>query len=214
MSKKARRIKVYMKMGIILLTMLMVFLGGVKLYKNIFGEKYVENKGSQIEQGSPLIDVQLLDVNEYSRPGNKSNKIKSIVMHYTANPGSTASQNRDYFNGLKDSHETKASSHFVIGLEGEIVQCIPTWEEAYASNDRNLDSVSIECCHLKADGKFNDNTYKSMVELAAWLCKKFDLNESDVIRHYDITGKVCPKYFVDDEKAWKRFQADIKKELK
>ena len=119
-------------------------------------------------------------------------------------------QNRNYFEGLKDSHITKASSHFIVGLDGEIVQCIPTWEEAYASNDRNPDTVSIETCHPNEDGKYTQATYKSMVQLTAWLCKKFDLTEKDVIRHYDITGKICPKYFVEDEAAWEKFREDVK----
>lgn len=157
--------------------------------------------------------MQLLTVNPYSRPGTKTGKINGIVIHYTANPGSTARQNRDYFEGLKDSHETKASSHFVVGLEGEIVQCIPTWEVAYASNDRNSDTVSIETCHPKKDGKYTKETYHSMVKLTAWLCKKFDLNEKDVIRHYDVTGKICPKYFVENEEAWKKFLEDVKQAI-
>ena len=130
-------------------------------------------------------------------------------MHYTANPGATAMNNRDYFEGLKDSHITKASSNFVVGLEGEIVQCVPTWEMAYASNSRNIDTVSIECCHPDETGKFNQKTYQSMVDLCAWLCLKFDLDENDVIRHYDVTGKICPKYFVEHEDAWKQFKSDI-----
>jgi N-acetylmuramoyl-L-alanine amidase CwlA len=36
------------------------------------------------------------------------------------------------------------------------------------------------------------------------------LTEEDVIRHYDITGKICPKYFVDDEDAWMQFKTDVK----
>ena len=154
--------------------------------------------------------MQLLTVNEYSRPGTKTERINGIVIHYTANPGSTAMQNRNYFEGLKDSHITKASSHFIVGLDGEIVQCIPTWEEAYASNDRNPDTVSIETCHPNEDGKYTQATYKSLVQLTAWLCKKFDLTEKDVIRHYDITGKICPKYFVEDEAAWEKFREDVK----
>jgi len=31
-----------------------------------------------------------------------------------------------------------------------------------------------------------------------------------VIRHYDITGKICPKYFVENEDAWKQFKSDVK----
>ena len=49
-----------------------------------------------------------------------------------------------------------------------------------------------------------------MDQLCAWLCLKFDLNENDVIRHYDVTGKNCPKYFVENEDAWKTFRKDIK----
>ena len=102
----------------------------------------------------------------------------------------------------------------MVGLEGEIIQCVPTWEVAYASNSRNTDTVSIECCHPDETGKFNDATYHSMVELCAWLCLKFDLNEEDVIRHYDVTGKNCPKYFVEHEDAWVQFKSDVGKKLK
>ena len=167
-----------------------------------------------MSQGAPYIDVQLLTPNEYSRPQLPLNGADYIAIHYTANPGATAQNNRDYFEGLKDSHVTKASSNFVVGLEGEIIQCVPTWEVAYASNSRNTDTVSIECCHPDETGKFNDATYHSMVELCAWLCLKFDLNEEDVIRHYDVTGKNCPKYFVEHEDAWVQFKSDVGKKLK
>ena len=48
---------------------------------------------------------------------------------------------------------------------------------------------------------------------SSWLCKKFDLTEKDVIRHYDVTGKICPKYFVEDEDAWNQFRSDVKQAL-
>jgi N-acetylmuramoyl-L-alanine amidase CwlA len=136
-------------------------------------------------------------------------EVNGIVIHYTANPGSTAIQNRNYFEGLKTSHETMASSHFIIGLDGEIVQCIPTSEVSYASNDRNNDTISIECCHPDETGQFNQATYDSLVELTAYLIGKFDLSTEDVIRHYDVTGKLCPLYYVDNEDAWQQFLADV-----
>lgn len=162
-----------------------------------------------VDASEPEIDVQLLDVNEYSRPGTESDPITGIVIHYTANPGSTAQNNRDYFNGLQDGHGDYISSHFVVGLEGEIVQCVPTWEIAYASNERNHDTISIECCHPDETGEFNYETYVSMVRLTAFLCKKYDLDADAVIRHYDVTGKNCPKYFVEHEEAWETFRADV-----
>lgn len=159
--------------------------------------------------GAPPLDVELLDVNEYSRPGTPLAEIKGIVVHYTANPGSSAIANRNYFNGLKDAHTTKASSHFIVGLDGEIVQCIPSSEISYASNERNKDTLSIECCHPDETGKFNDSTYESLVSLTAWLCERFGLTSQDVIRHYDVTQKLCPKYFVDYEDAWEQFKSDV-----
>lgn len=174
------------------------------------GELQTEGGNSEIDWfGAPELDVQLLTVNEYSRPGIALNSINGIVVHYTANPGSTARENRDYFEGLKTAQTTKASSHFIIGLDGEVVQCIPTSEIAYASNDRNSDTISIECCHPDETGKFNDATYDSLIQLTAWLCKRFNLDSSQVIRHYDVTGKNCPKYFVEHEDAWEQFREDV-----
>lgn len=157
------------------------------------------------------IDEQYLTVNEYSRPGTALTKVKHIVIHYTANPGTSAQNNRNYFEGLKDSGLTSASSHFVIGLEGEIIQCIPMNEWCYASNELNSESISIEMCHPDETGAFNDATYNSCVFLVAQLCNYYHLTAKDVIRHYDITGKECPKYFVDHPDRWEKFQGFITK---
>ena len=159
------------------------------------------------------IDVQLLDENPYSRPGTPLERINDIVVHYTANPGTTAQQNRNYFNILAQQNgesATSVSSHFIIGLDGEIIQCIPLSEISYASNDRNFDTVSIECCHLEADGKFTDATYQSLIRLCAWLEKELKLKEGSIIRHYDVTGKLCPLYFVEHESKWNQFKEDVK----
>jgi len=156
------------------------------------------------------VDYQPLVQNEYSRPGTALDKVTGIVVHYVANPGTTAAQNRSYFNGLAQSGATWASSHFLIGLDGEVLQLIPLDEIAYCSNSRNADTVSIECCHPEEDGKFTDKTYDSLVKLTADLCKEYDLNPlKDVIRHYDITGKLCPLYFVEHEDEWHEFLTDV-----
>lgn len=162
---------------------------------------------------TPDYTVDLLTPNEYSRPQTATEKITGIVIHYTANPGTTAQQNRSYFENLKDSGETKASSHFVVGMEGEIVQCIPSSEIAYASNERNTDTISIECCHPGKDGKFTEETYDTLVELTAWLCGKFNVPVENVIRHYDVSGKKCPLYYVEHEGEWKEFKEDVQKYL-
>lgn len=159
--------------------------------------------------GAPPIDVELLTPNSWSRPQTRLKKVNGIVIHYTANPGSTAMQNRDYFENLPETQEAQASSHFVIGIEGEVVQCIPTSEWSYASNQRNFDTISIECCHPDDSGEFTDETYNSVVQLAGFLCKRFNLTSDDVIRHYDVTEKLCPLYYVEHEDAWIQMKADI-----
>ena len=88
-------------------------------------------------------------------------------------------------------------------------RCIPCNEIAYASNDRNSDTVSIECCIPDDTGKFTDATYGSLVHLVTWLMGRYDLTTDDVIRHYDVTGKACPKYYVENEAAWEQFKSDL-----
>ena len=162
-----------------------------------------------LELERPELAVDLLTINEYSRPGETLPEVNSIFIHYTANAGTTAEQNRSYFESLAESHERSASAHFVIGIDGTIVQCIPTKEIAYAVKGRNYDSISIECCYMQENGKFETATYDSLIELTAWLLHKYELEPEDVLRHYDEGGKNCPKFYVENEEAWDRFLADL-----
>ena len=163
--------------------------------------------------GAPEIIEDYLEPNKYSRSQKVLKKVKGIVVHFVDNPGSTAKENRNYFNNLGKTHVRKASSHFIIGLEGEIIQCIPLGEVAYASKTRNKDTISIECCHEDSGGKFNKKTARSLVRLADWLCRTYNITEEQVIRHYDVTGKMCPRYYVEHPKAWKKLKKRIRKKI-
>ncbi len=157
----------------------------------------------------PDITVDLLEVNDYSRPATDLNEIKSIFVHYTANPGTSAKQNRSYFSNLSETHERSASAHFIVGYEGEIIQCIPMDEQAYAVMTRNEDSISIECCYLDKDGQFTQETYDSLIHLLAWLKQEYNLENEDILRHYDCGGKLCPLYYVENEGAWDKLLRDV-----
>lgn len=157
----------------------------------------------------PEIDEQLLTINEYSRPGTKVKKVKKIVIHYLGNPKTTAQENHDYFESLKDLKDVSMSSNFVIGIEGEIIECVPAGEIAYASNEMNDKSVSIENCHIDESGRFTEATYESCVHLTAYLVEEFQLDREDIIRHYDVTGKECPLYYVENEDKWEKFRDDV-----
>ena len=161
------------------------------------------------------VKEDLLPVNEYSRCGDKLTHVNAVVIHYVGNPTTTAWQNRSYFENLATSGETSASSNLIVGLEGEALLCVPLDEVAYCSNDRNHDTVSIEFCHPAADGKPTQETYDTLVKLTAWLCDLYGLDaQEDVIRHYDVTGKQCPMYFVENEAEWTQFKADVAAAMK
>ncbi len=157
----------------------------------------------------PNIIKDFLTISEYNRPGTKLARVDNIFVHYTANPGTSAAQNRSYFESLGQTHERAASAHFIIGYEGEIIQCIPLEEEAYAVIERNVDSISIECCYIAEDGSFTQETYDSLIEMLAWLTDKYDLNPNDILRHYDCGGKKCPIYYVEHEDAWQKLLDDV-----
>ncbi len=168
-------------------------------------------------QGIPASDFaahpewteDFLTPNEYSRPGDPLESVTNIFVHYTANPGTTAAQNRSYFERQKDEHTISVSSHFIIDTDGEIIQCVPLDEIAYAVVGRNFDSISIECCHLTKDGSFTQETYDSLISLLAWLTEIYDLDSDDILRHYDCGGKKCPLYYTEHPDEWEELKKDV-----
>ena len=201
-------------MTVIWLIVLLIFMGiGIGIGWCLWGK----------EEERPDIDLKAIEApswiqqdfirkNIYSRPAVSLEQVNGIVIHYVANPGTTAKNNRDYFDSLADQtgDGTSVSAHFIVGLEGEIIQAVPISEMAYATKGRNDDTISIESCHPDESGRYEQATYDSMVKLTAWLCRELELNpKKDVIRHYDEGGKICPKYFVEHEDAWKQFLEDV-----
>lgn len=218
-----RKLKVLFISTIIIISIIGIIVVAEKiLEKNNTGIKEIIDNIAQKEETttedpfllSDEVIKNYLTPNEYSRPGKELKEVNAIVVHYVGNPGTTAAQNRSYFENLKDTHATSASSHYIIGMEGEIIQCVPLNEISYASNNRNKDTIAIECCHLDETGQFTTATYKSLVKLVAALCRTYDLDpETGIIRHYDVTGKYCPLYYVNHEDEWYGFKLDVKAEL-
>ena len=206
-SRGKRKPKRALVVLVVIIVILLIIAGGRHHHR-------MKQLALSVDNVPSFIQVDLLDVNPYSRPGKMRNDTNAIVIHYTANQGSSAKANRDYFNNLQNTHTTKASAHFVVGLDGEVIQCIPSIEVAYASNSRNRDTISIECCYESDDGAFNRETYDSLIMLTAWLCVKYDLDGEDLLRHYDITRKLCPKYYVEHPDAWIALRKDVEEERK
>lgn len=135
----------------------------------------------------------------HNRPKTKRLKTTAIAVHWVGNPNTSAEANRNYFQNA----ERSVSSNYIVGLKGEVIRCIPDDEISWCTNQANGYTVSIETCHPDSTGIFNDATYKSLVELTAMLCNKYNLNplKNGVIRHFDVTRKVCPKCFVAKSKG-------------
>jgi len=169
-----------------------------------------EPAGGELPETGPDWVVQnILPVNDYSRPGEKLDAVNGAVVHYTGNPGTTAEQNRSYFNSLATSHETYASSHFVVGIDGTVIQCVPLDEVAYCSGSRNSDTISIECCHAGESGEFSQATIDSLLRLLDWLADTYSLTREDILRHYDVTGKECPRWYVRRPEAWEALLDEV-----
>ena len=156
---------------------------------------------------------KLLTTVNYRKATNKQNKY--IVMHFVGATGG-AEANCKYFHAVYRG----ASAHYFVGHKGEIWQCVEdkhiswhcgstTYKHPYC---RNENSIGIElCCKKKADGTwyFEEETTKAAIELVKELMKKYNIPAANVIRHYDVTGKVCPEPYVRDTGAWNSFKASL-----
>lgn len=171
---------------------------------------------------------KLLTPNKYSRPQTKLKSVKGIVIHWVANTNSSAIANRNFFENKKNGKSDFGSAHYIIGLDGEIIQCIPNDEIAYhvgsdtytkealnkLSSYPNDCTLGIECTHIKDSGEMSKETYISLIKLVVYLCKQFNLNETNLWLHYEVVGwKNCHRWFVDNPDEWSKFKMDIKKEL-
>ena len=154
----------------------------------------------------------------YSR---STRNIKWIVVHFTANDGDSDESNARYFkNNIK-----KASAHYFVD-DDSVTQSVPDNYVAYSvGGDKykntkgakyfnivnNTNSLNIELCDTVKNGK-NDlsaKTRANAILLIKQKAKKYRIDRNHIIRHYDVTGKNCPKYFVEDIYLWNRFLDDI-----
>lgn len=156
------------------------------------------------------INKKITKVN-YNKGKNRS--IKYIVIHYVGATG-TAENNCKYF----ERFYRGASAHYFVGHSGDVWQCVEDKDIAWHCGAitykhktcRNANSIGIELCCRKGDKwYFEQETIDAATELVKELMKKYNIPASNVLRHYDITGKKCPEPFVRDIKAWENFRAQL-----
>ena len=176
-------------------------------------------------EGEKAVQIKTAIANKQNY-GNKrsTGSIKYIVMHYTANDGDSDESNGRYF----QNHIVGASAHYFVDGDS-VTQSVPDDFVAWSVGGKkypscatsggghwygrctNNNSISVELCDEVKNGRydFSENTLRNAAELVRMLMKKYNVPIQNVIRHFDVVGKICPKPFVDDTKAW----GDFKKRL-
>ncbi len=172
-----------------------------------------------------------MKINQLLTPYNfttgTTQRIKYIVIHYVGATGG-AEANCKYY----AAQNRGASAHYFVGFNGEIWQAVEdkniAWHcggKKYANTKggtyhgicTNVNSIGIEMCVRNRGSQANDSrdwyfenaTVKATIELTKELMQKYGILEDCVIRHYDVTGKICPNPYVMDETEWKQFKAAI-----
>ena len=149
------------------------------------------------------IKAQLAHRSNYG--GKRTAKIEWIVMHYTANDGDSDESNARYF---QQPLNPVASAHYFVD-DDSITRSVPDDFVAYHCGAqtyrhpscRNANSIGVELCDAKRDGRVmaTDKTIANAAELVYSLCKQYGIPYDHIIRHYDVTGKLCPAYWVQGD---------------
>lgn len=169
-----------------------------------------------------------INVNKYTRPGTKIASVKGIVIHWTANFGATAKNHETFFGNGGGSRY--AGAHIFVD-KTEALCIVPLNEVCYHANEStcrvkklfgkvgsyqgnaNVTTIGVEMC-VEKDGTIHKDTIDRTVEVVTELCKKYNLDDGDLYRHYDITGKNCPAPWVTKPSEWAKFKDAVQAKLK
>lgn len=166
---------------------------------------------------TPILDnvtTLLANPSNYNKNRRDLSSIKYIVLHYTGNINDTAKNNAEYYN----REIVKTSAHYFVSGQ-TIYRSVPDDHSAYAvglgarkepyikwptmwKKITNSNSISIEICGSKTTNEGTDKTKRTACKLVAELLHKYGLSPAAVYRHYDVTGKWCPWWAVEDSMKW------------
>ena len=143
----------------------------------------------------------------------RTQPVRYIVMHYTANNGDTARNNCDYYHRVGG---LQASAHYFVDEHGAM-QSVREGDTAWHCGARaywhpecrNANSIGIEMCSRKrADGSYYilPETVANAAALAREIMQRYGIDTEHVVRHYDVTGKRCPMPWADDPAQWTAFK--------
>lgn len=160
--------------------------------------------------------MEFISCNTANYRAGRTQPVRYIVMHYTANNGDTARNNCDYYHRVGG---LQASAHYFVdehGVMQSVLESDTAWHcgaRAYWHPEcRNANSIGIEMCSRKrADGSYyiKPETVANAAALAKDIMQRYGIDTDHVLRHYDVTGKRCPMPWVDDPAQWDAFKASL-----
>lgn len=169
---------------------------------------------------TPKIKTKLANPGNYggSRP---LSSIKFIVLHYTGNDGDSDEANANYF----ANNVVKTSAHYFVD-DNSITQSVPddrvAWhcgaKTYFHADARNFNSIGVELCDNRRDGQIvpSQATIDRALELVRWLMQCYNVPQERVIRHWDVSHKLCPAFWCGTaakDKLWKtQFWDNLAKE--
>ena len=164
---------------------------------------------------------------------NNTSRIKYIVFHYFGSLGSAENVANYFYNTLR-----KASAHYCVD-DTSIWQCVLDEDIAWHCGDSgigiekglctNSNSIGIEVRPYKMnsssmlakdkDWYFHEKTIINTIELIQLLMKKYNIPIENIVRHYDVTSKLCPRPFVGNDiniyysttgnEMWQKFKSRL-----
>lgn len=164
-------------------------------------------------------------INNTNATVSNEGRIKYIVIHYVGALGGALANVNYYSSGYRG-----ASAHYFVGHSGEIYQMIEDKDIAWHCGAReykhpecrNANSIGIEMCvrnkgsqeDSSRDWYFEKETVASTIELVKYLMKRYNIEADHVLRHYDVTGKICPNPYVLNHTAhtWDEFKSKLSEE--
>lgn len=157
--------------------------------------------------------MEFIACNADNYRAGRTQPVRYIVMHYTANNGDTARNNCDYYHRVGG---LQASAHYFVDEHG-VMQSVREGDTAWHCGARaywhpecrNANSIGIEMCSRKrADGSYyiKPETVANAAALAKDIMQRYGIDTDHVLRHYDVTGKRCPMPWVDDPTQWTAFK--------
>ena len=200
----------------------------INIYNKIAAVK-VETTNKYYTEGSNMACVVKTNYADKSNYGSyrSVSKIKYIVWHYTANYGDTDEANGQYFK----RKNLKSSAHYFVDDDSITISVPDTYVAWSVGGSRysnykttggaslykvctNTNSLSIELCDTLKNGRYDvsEKTLANAIELTKDLMKKYNIPINNVIRHFDVTGKICPAYYVDNTE-WNKLRARISSDV-